>query len=89
MANAPEAETDMNDESLRIRIRKLVDEEHEIENQARDQRSDADHARIAAIEMELDQIWDLLRQRNARRTAGLSDDFTSLRSPATVEDYEQ
>jgi hypothetical protein len=79
----------MNDESLRIQIHNLVEKEHEIENQARDERSNADHARIAAIETELDQIWDLLRQRKARRTAGLSDDFTSLRSPATVENYDQ
>jgi hypothetical protein len=77
------------DESLRRRIHKLVDEEHGLENQASGHRSDADHARISAIEVELDQIWDLLRQRNARRTAGLSEDFTSLRSSTTVESYEQ
>ncbi len=79
----------MDNESLRMRIHKLMDEEHEIENQDADHRSEADHTRIAAIEVELDQIWDLLRQRNARRTAGLSEDFSSLRSPATVEGYEQ
>jgi Protein of unknown function (DUF2630) len=85
-----ETEKYMNDdESLRRRIHRLVDEEHGLENQASDQRSEADHARISAIEVELDQIWDLLRQRNARRTAGLSEDFASLRSSTTVEGYEQ
>jgi hypothetical protein len=77
------------DEPLRRRIHRLVDEEHGLENQAVDQRSEADHERTAAIEVELDQIWDLPRQRNARRAAGLSEDFTSLRSSTTVESYEQ
>jgi Protein of unknown function (DUF2630) len=79
----------MDDESLRQRIHKLVNEEHHLENKTSGQHSDADHSRISAIEVELDQIWDLLRQRNARRTAGLSEEFSSLRSPTTVEGYEQ
>ena len=39
----------MDDESLRERIHRLVDEEHCLENLASGKRSDADHARIAAM----------------------------------------
>ena len=39
--------------------------------------------------MELDRWWDLLRQREARRSAGLDPDEASMRDAGTVEGYEQ
>jgi len=36
-----------------------------------------------------DQLWDLLRQRRARRNAGLDPDDASERDPKTVEGYRQ
>jgi hypothetical protein len=39
------------------------------------------------LETELDQCWDLLRQRQARRDAGEDPDSAEVRPPSTVEDY--
>ena len=54
------------------RIRELVDEERDL--RARLQRheisAEEEHARLKALEVELDQCWDLLRQRRARRETG-------------------
>ena len=48
-----------------------------------------DHERIARLEVELDQCWDLLRQRRARREFGLDPDGASARAADTVEKYKQ
>ena len=45
--------------------------------------------RLNQIEVALDQCWDLLRQRRARRSSGLSPDDAQVRSEGTVEGYEQ
>jgi hypothetical protein len=47
----------------------------------------SDAERLAAIKVELDQLWDLLRQREAKRRAGEDPDTAQLRSAGTVEDY--
>jgi hypothetical protein len=41
------------------------------------------------VQVVLDQCWDLLRQRRARRSAGQDPDDTSLRGADTVERYLQ
>jgi hypothetical protein len=46
-------------------------------------------ARKHVIEIELDQAYDLLRQRRARRVAGQDPDLTSLRKADVVENYLQ
>jgi hypothetical protein len=48
-----------------------------------------DRERLKKIEVELDQCWDLLRQRRARRAAGLDPDGATLRNEETVEKYLQ
>jgi hypothetical protein len=50
---------------------------------------DADADRLRAVEVELDQCWDLLRQRRALREAGVNPDNASARGPGTVENYLQ
>jgi len=45
--------------------------------------------RLAAIEVELDRCWDLLRQRRALRSAGADPDDAAVRDSATVEGYLQ
>ena len=52
----------MADDELITTIHKLVDEEHEIRGSG-----EPDAERLAHIEVTLDQCWDLLRQRRARR----------------------
>jgi hypothetical protein len=80
----------MDDSELVLTIDRLVDEEHQLERgHAQNGLSDADRARMAQIEVQLDQCWDLLRQRRARRNAGNDPDRAQTRSPEVVEHYEQ
>ena len=71
------------------RIRELVDEERDL--RARLQRheisADEEHARLKALEVELDQCWDLLRQRRALRETGGDPREAQLRPPDEVEGY--
>jgi hypothetical protein len=46
-----------------------------------------DAARLAAIKVELDQLWDLLRRREAATRAGNDPDAQQLRSRENVEGY--
>ena len=43
--------------------------------------------RLHDVQVHLDQCWDLLRQRQARREYGLDPDEASVRPPETVEGY--
>ena len=66
------------------RIRSLVDEEHELRSTGQ-----PDRDRLRHLEEQLDQCWDLLRQRRARRDAGLDPDDAEERDPSVVEKYRQ
>jgi uncharacterized protein DUF2630 len=83
----------MDDDQLRARIENLEEEERRLRA---DEATVAEHdrgalardrERLEAIRVELDQLWDLLRQRGARRRAGEDPDGASMRDPGTVEDY--
>jgi hypothetical protein len=45
--------------------------------------------RLAKIKVELDQCWDLLRQRLALREFGRDPEQAKVRPPKVVENYEQ
>ena len=45
--------------------------------------------RLEEIRVELDRLWDLKRQRQARTEAGQPADWASERDAGTVEGYEQ
>jgi hypothetical protein len=77
------------DKTLFSRIDELVAEEHELRSKhASGQINDAEeHARLKALEVELDQCWDLLRQRRAKREYGENPDHAQARSADTVEGY--
>ncbi len=80
----------MDDEQLVKRIDELVDEEHRLEREhAADGLAEEDKARMGDIEVRLDQAWDLLRRRRARRHAGLDPDSVDQRSGPVVEGYQQ
>lgn len=51
--------------------------------------SDADRARLEEIRVELEQAYDLLHQREAKRAAGQDPDDAQVRPPRVVEDYQQ
>ena len=48
---------------------------------------DEEHARLSSLEVQLDQAWDLLRQRSAKRQYGEQPDEASERSANVVENY--
>ena len=78
----------MEDPDVKGRIDELAREEHELfERESRGEASDADRERLRHLEVTLDQCWDLLRQRRAKRSAGLDPDEARVRDPETVEGY--
>lgn len=79
----------MDDRELFDRINHLVDEEHRLESGQGDGLSPEEDARLRQVEVALDQCWDLLRQRRARRSAGLDPDQADVRPASTVEGYRQ
>jgi hypothetical protein len=80
----------MDDKQVLDRIGNLVEEEHALERQALGQGLDDDQqARLHEVEIQLDQCWDLLRQRRARREAGQDPDTAQVRPEGTVEGYLQ
>jgi len=74
------------DQSVLKHIQTLAAEEHRL--YAQESLADADGARLKKIQVELDQCWDLLRQRQARRAAGQNPNEAHVRSPKIVENYE-
>ncbi len=80
----------MNDREVIERIGALVEEEHDLERQAGPEGlgPEAD-SRRRDIEVALDQCWDLLRQRRARRATGDNPDEAAVRPPDIVERYQQ
>ncbi len=71
------------------RIHELVEEEREL--RARLQRkeitADEEHTRLRDLEVQLDQCWDLLRQRRALRETGGDPREARVRPPDQVEGY--
>ncbi|GAC1355808.1 MAG: DUF2630 family protein [Ktedonobacteraceae bacterium] len=81
----------MDDAELLQRIESLVNEEHHLTQRGEEEgglKGD-EHARMKAIEVNLDQCWDLLRQRRARRSAGLNPDEAKVRDESIVEHFQQ
>jgi len=80
----------MTDVELMQHITQLVNEEHALMQQSEGVGlDDEEHARMKQLEVSLDQCWDLLRQRRARRHAGLNPDEAHERPETIVEHYQQ
>ena len=80
----------MDDSEILQSITKLVNEEHQLMKQELEGTlEETKQARMREIEIQLDQCWDLLRQRRARREFGLNPDEATLRDPNIVEHYQQ
>lgn len=80
----------MDDSELVRRISELADEEHRlVGSHAGEGLGAVDLTRLNEIEVALDQCWDLLRQRRARRDGGLDPDDARQRPAQTVESYQQ
>ena len=84
----------LDDEQVQARIEELEQEEGRLR---RDEREAADveegkqvatdAQRLEAVRIELDQLWDYLRQRRALRDAGQDPDGAQMRDAGTVERY--
>ena len=80
----------MNDPQINASIEQLVAEEHELwDRESAGNATEADRRRLAEVKVSLDQCWDLLRQRRARRNAGLDPDGAEERPADVVEGYWQ
>ncbi len=80
----------MDDIDIVHRIGQLSEEEHSLERSHEGQElSSQEVDRLRQIEVALDQCWDLLRQRRARRAAGQDPDEVEVRPESVVEGYRQ
>lgn len=79
------------DESIHSKISELVAQEKELRAQLQDGDIEPgeEHQRLHDLEVQLDQCWDLLRQRDALRNAGQDPDDASVRPASEVENYRQ
>jgi hypothetical protein len=73
----------MADDDILARISELVAEEHQLGGT----QDAADRRR--QVEAQLDQCWDLLRQRQAKREFGDNPDTAHARPIPDVEHYQQ
>ena len=75
----------MDDRNILGHITELVEEEQRLRSGGTPA---ADAQRLKRVEEELDQCWDLLRQRRARREFGQDPEAAAPRDIGTVENYE-
>jgi hypothetical protein len=81
----------MADDDVLANIQQLADEEHELYERHRTGTplTDDEERRMHELEVHLDQCWDLLRQRRARRQYGEDPSKARARGESTVEGYQQ
>jgi hypothetical protein len=77
----------MDDSEIRSRIEALVEEERRLRESG--EHTDEQRARLRQIEEDRDQLWDLLRQRDAKRQYGEDPDEAKPRPEQQVEGYLQ
>ena len=80
----------MDDTDIVHRIGQLSEEEHALERSHEGEELSSDEVeRLRQLEVALDQCWDLLRQRRARRSAGQNPEEVEVRPENVVEGYRQ
>ena len=78
----------MDDENVLDRINALADEEHALfRKESGGDVTDDERRRMKQLSVTLYQCWDLLRQRRARRSAGMDPDDADVRDEKTVVGY--
>ena len=77
----------MDEQDIFSRIHSLVEEEHKLRDTT--EHTDDSRARMSKIEADLDQCWDLLRQRRAKKQYGENPDEARPRPEPQVEGYLQ
>jgi hypothetical protein len=81
----------MNDKEIMAQIGDLIQTEHQLRQQlaSGELSGTEEHERLRSAEEALDQCWDLLRQRRARREFGEDPDQAAARPVNEVESYQQ
>ena len=81
----------MDDKDILARIDELIQTEHDLRAKlaSGEITSQDEHERLTAAEAALDQCWDLLRQRRARREFGQNPEDAEVRPVGEVEGYRQ
>jgi dihydroorotase-like cyclic amidohydrolase len=82
----------VDDEEIIHRIGELADEERHLEeahSSTAQGLTESEQRRLEGLQVTLDQLWDLLRQRRALRSAGRDPDDAHARPEETVEHYQQ
>jgi hypothetical protein len=81
----------MADDDVLNHIQDLADEEHKLyeRHHGGDPLNEDEHRRLEELQVQLDQCWDLLRQRRARREFGDDPSVAQVRDEPTVEGYRQ
>ena len=81
----------MDDKEIMAHIDELIQTEHQLRSQltAGELSSQEERERLRSAEEALDQCWDLLRQRRARREFGENPNEAVLRPAGEVEGYMQ
>ena len=81
----------MDDKDIMARIGDLIETEHELRSQlaSGELSSEQERERLRSAEEALDQCWDLLRQRRARREFGENPEEAAPRPAFEVEGYQQ
>ena len=77
----------MDEKDLLSRIHALVDEEHKLRDSG--EHTDEQRERVKELEVQLDQCWDLLRQRRAKSQYDEDPEQAEVRPASEVEGYLQ
>jgi len=81
----------MEDKEIMAHISELIDTEHKLRRQltSGELAGAQEREQLRSAEEALDQCWDLLRQRRARREFGENPDEAMARPVGEVEGYQQ
>lgn len=82
----------MDNQDILERIKALVEEEHGLREGSQAAQAGGtgapDILRLQQVEEQLDQCWDLLRQRRAKKDYGENPDEAEVRPVSEVEGYQ-
>jgi len=81
----------MDDKEILSHIDDLIATEHDLRAKVANGQlsTDVERERLRSVEESLDQCWDLLRQRRARREFGEDPEQAHVRPAGEVEGYQQ
>lgn len=77
----------MDDNAVMEHIKMLTEKEEHL--YGKENLSDEEAQELPKLKAELEQYWDLLRQRRALRDAGKNPDNAAMRSSDTIENYKE